>query len=846
MSNQGTIRLKVTNGAPAIEKLWNGRFKLEFLCDNNSPKEDWYYDNISSILPDYGILQETNFGSGVSEDWEAIPSSVYPDMRLVETEYLYIPAMGDKRVKLTYETLTDSWVEEKSEDTDYELNGLKRVSRTFVALPGTTYDKVVGTNTINSDGTTLYLGSFKIEKTEAKWKLTEVWLEAGTLSETLDNVGSQKAKVIETIGADPATPSGYSLASKQESNLEGFQTNRFTFLKNNVELSRSEDKVGSQLAITTEVFNPTSDPTEAGYSIANEQESDVDGIPTKRFTFLKDNVVLSESEDKVGSQLAIVKEVFNGTPTTPAGYLLANTQKSDVEGIPTSRYTFLKPSVLSESTDNVGSQEAKVIETFSETPVTPTGYSLANTQVSDFEGIKTNRYTFLKDNVELSRSEDRVGSQLAITTQVFNPTSDPTEAGYSVARKEVSDVDGIPTKRFTFLKPSILSLQQEFVGGATTVQVSAFGMTESQVDADLSEVTASHILISQSEGDYEGISTRQFTYEVDDFEERDRVGNDLLRIQETELSASPFADGDVGTTTKLDGGTTLYLGSENIDNGNNVKRRIRIWMEAGTLNISTATESTGLNRVSTTFLHIEGTTNGPIVSRSEQNVLGLKTITVSTLERSDGLSITNETPTNTFGAMFNFTYPGVVGASSVTTTSVQNGVVADSAVNRFFYQSSPVERPIPATSYVFFQLSSLPVTADYVYGGASGLWSPSEWAGGIYYGWRYQRDNFGTPIGERPSFRGFRAVENDSEVASVFTSLTGTATDDDGLSGTLLLNGTTFEISVSGGPEKPDGNTYTLGTIDIEPAFIDEDGVQYYKKVITVATIPTQGGSVIT
>ena len=102
MSNQGTIRLKVTNGAPEIEKLWNGRFKLEFLCDNNSPKEDWYYDNISSILPDYGILQETNFGSGVSEDWEAIPSSVYPDMRLVETEYLYIPAMGDKRVKLTY------------------------------------------------------------------------------------------------------------------------------------------------------------------------------------------------------------------------------------------------------------------------------------------------------------------------------------------------------------------------------------------------------------------------------------------------------------------------------------------------------------------------------------------------------------------------------------------------------------------------------------------------------------------------------------------------------------------------------------------------------------------------
>jgi len=206
MSNQGTIRLKVTNSAPAIEKLWNGRFRLEFLCDNNSPKEDWYYDNISSILPDYGILQDTNFGSGVSEDWEAIPGSVYPDMRLVETEYVFIPSIGDKRVKLTYETLTAFWVEEKTEDTDYELNGLKRVSRTFVALPATAYDKVVGTSTIDSNGTTLYLGSLKIEKTDAKWSLTEMWLEAGTLSETLDNVGSQKAKVIETIGSDPLRP----------------------------------------------------------------------------------------------------------------------------------------------------------------------------------------------------------------------------------------------------------------------------------------------------------------------------------------------------------------------------------------------------------------------------------------------------------------------------------------------------------------------------------------------------------------------------------------------------------------------------------------------------------------
>ena len=330
MSNQGTIRLKVTNDAPAIEKLWNGRFKLEFLCDNNSPKTDWYSENISSILPDYGILQDTNFGSGVSEDWEAIPASVYPDMRLVETEYVYIRSMGDKRVRLTYETLTASWVEEKDEDTDYELNGLKRVSRTFVALPDTAYDKVVGTSTIDSDGTTLYLGSFKIEKTDAKWSLTEVWLEAGTLSETLDNVGSQKAKVIETIGTDPATPTGYLLASKQESNFEGFQTNRFTFLKPSV-LSRNVDtrNNGKLKVETVEAFNEIPTSTISGVQISIRQ-SDVEGIPTNQYVFaLGIGEVERSSETKNQGALTITTVTSLGSPGTATGVQIEATTREE-------------------------------------------------------------------------------------------------------------------------------------------------------------------------------------------------------------------------------------------------------------------------------------------------------------------------------------------------------------------------------------------------------------------------------------------------------------------------------------------------------------------------------------
>jgi hypothetical protein len=230
MSNQGTIRLKVTNGAPAIEKLWNGRFKLEFFCDNNSPREDWYYENVSALLPEYGILQATNFGSGVSEDWEAIPDSVYPNMRLVLAEYPYNVRAGKHYVKLTYETLTASWVEEKDEDTDYELNGLKRVSRTFVALPGTVYDKVVGTSTIDSGGTTLYLGSFKIEKTEAKWELTEVWFEAGTLSESSSNESEGVIKVTTVFFHTAGVTVGPIIAQSTD-NIDGLPTISITTLQ---------------------------------------------------------------------------------------------------------------------------------------------------------------------------------------------------------------------------------------------------------------------------------------------------------------------------------------------------------------------------------------------------------------------------------------------------------------------------------------------------------------------------------------------------------------------------------------------------------------------------------------
>jgi len=54
MSGQGTSNLVIVNGMPAVEKLWNGRFRLEFFCDPSNKVEGWYNGNISGWLPPFG------------------------------------------------------------------------------------------------------------------------------------------------------------------------------------------------------------------------------------------------------------------------------------------------------------------------------------------------------------------------------------------------------------------------------------------------------------------------------------------------------------------------------------------------------------------------------------------------------------------------------------------------------------------------------------------------------------------------------------------------------------------------------------------------------------------------
>ncbi len=460
-----TNRLKLV-GQPSVEQLQNGRYRLTVTCSTINSREDWYSANKDRIFPDFGSLQsaEMSIDGLAPREGEA-----YADMRLTKVasgNRSGMGAVGDYNVELTYETLGSAFVQVKDDTTDYELNGLRRVTRTSIAEAGTDYAKTVGTSFIdhqinNETAVRCYLASYSVDDTDSFRQVQEVYVEAGTLSETLDNVGSQKAKVIETIGADPATPADYSLASKQESDFEGFQTNRFTFLR-----------------------------------------------------------------------------------------------------------------------------------------------------------------------------------------------------------------------------PSILSLSQERTGGATTVQVRAFELTEAEVDSLLSEVTSSHILISQSESDYDGIVTSQFTYEIDDFEIESQAEDGMEIIVRTELSATDFSSGVIGTSTYK----TLFLIEENIDNGNAIKKRTSRYSEAGVLSISPLEDdgfslapsyvyvTTGAPASSMTGLVTpDGTALGTSVTWFEpkvQNVEGFPTYT----QQVSTVSITgDEVKIHSVNKFFTITEPGVMSTGGAFNSAEKSG-----------------------------------------------------------------------------------------------------------------------------------------------------------------------------
>tara|TARA_R110001592_G_scaffold201951_2_gene451192 strand:+ start:28 stop:2490 length:2463 start_codon:yes stop_codon:yes gene_type:complete len=813
-----TNRLKL-NGTPSVEKLQNGRYKLTVECTTMNSREDWYSANKARLFPDFGSLQSAEMSiDGLAPR----TGEAYTDMRLTDVKAgnrSTVNGKAEYNVILTYETLGATFVKVKDDDISESENGLRKVKRIIIAEAGTDYVdestppvlKQVGITTITSQidtetAITCTLASYEIFDTDSYREVNELYMQAGTLSETKDKVGSELSIVKETFASTPAAITDYSIANEQESNVDGIPTKRFTFLKDDVKLSDSEDNVGSQNAITEQWFNPSlvdapsADPVtvdrrlKSGYSLAQENISDVEGIATRSFTFLKNNVVLSVSEDRVGSQLAITNEVFKPSNDAFAG--------KNVSGVALS------------------------------------GYSEASREKSKFEGIPTLRYTFLKDDVKLSESEDEVGSQNSITEEWFKPAATRNvKTNYELARTDASDVEGIPTERYTFLKPSIISLRQDFSNGLKKVSIQAFGMTAAEVTSELTEVTADHLLVSQTESDYEGIKTSTFEYQIDESFVTDFELNGLKQLTLIELSLSAFTSQTVGSLSATGVTLGLRLGSQETDNGGTIKVRESLWYEDGVLSQQRRSESDGVYRSTTTFLGEIPSTGtpivGPIISKTEDNVGGLKTITVSTLQNADGGSLVAATggaqPVASHSILSEFSYPGVVTISQLTLSGTGSTYTF---VARDFSLQPPAVSKVPATLKVSFLPTSAPA-----YTSTDGLWNPTTWAQGSSrgIGWNY------LPFSISRGFRGYRIDGIASDAANTVSGV-GTTVQFDMISGRRIFGNTTWKIQVNGGPPDPVGGVYTLD-YEVSLAFEDINGTAYYKhREIVSDAIPVQAG----
>ena len=327
-----TNRLKLI-GTPAVEQLQNGRYQLTVNCTTMNSREDWYSANKARIFPDFGSLESAEMSiDGLAPR----TGEAYTDMRLVSVQSstqqeTYI-------VTLVYQTLGDSFVQVKDDTVSYTESGLRRVTRESIAKAGTSFQKTVGTTSISSQidsetAVTCILASYEVDDTDSYREVTELYIEAGTISETKDKVGSQLAIIKETFASTPTTPSGYSIANEQESNVDGIPTKRFTFLNPSVlsrNISERNGGIGTTGKLRTEVveaFGPTDPSTTISGVKIGEEVSNVEGIPTKRFTFAKGAGEISRSKRQSSGALAGTTELTvttYGAASTEGNVLIAS------------------------------------------------------------------------------------------------------------------------------------------------------------------------------------------------------------------------------------------------------------------------------------------------------------------------------------------------------------------------------------------------------------------------------------------------------------------------------------------------------------------------------------------
>ena len=737
----GNANIHQVSEIPEITKLPNGRLRVVRRF-NKFTREDVDNANYGSLMGDFGDLDTAG---------QQLVNQGYTDLQLIsveiDTRFNSVSNNSNAVLVKTYETLTSSFVQVTDEDQIEELeNGIKRLTRVFRAQSGTTYSGDVGTTNAGGSLTNFILSKSDLKDSGAFAELTLTFLTTGITDVREDIIGSQKAIVITKVGSEPTTSeasarsdiayddsSNWSIARKDVTREGGLQVYTYTFLLDNTVLSQSQDKQGSLKTEVIEVFNPRG--TIEGLKLYGGSGLEGDYFKVDTLYNNKNNY----HKPVTGTYPIFVSYNAVNSKWEAGQFNLTYAQSDDINphnplDPPVTGWTVVTNSYQGWVAEDFEVDNILFTEFDTTVPSSTSGfkfshryekdgYSLISEQISNIDGIPTVRYTFAKNNSIISVSEDKIGSQNAIVNEIFNPTSETITgvdsdnsalSGYSEVDRIESNYDGIKTIRVRFLKPSILSVTQDFVEDINTIQVTAFNKTATEVSSELGEVTTNHKLINQREENHDGISTNTYTFEKNESDVVEYTANNRLQVTRTLYESSGYnynANYDVGTTTLTFNNTTLTLSALRVNKrgtGSTFVKLEAVFTEPGESSRSETTGPTsmpGTEQVTitssgSTAITLTETDDIKLINKQQQNNNGFSTFVRSYIKGTDATTTTNVYVIDrTYKINSNGNYSSVGGPST--------GIIGD-----YFQATSSDTLGSGVTAYLVGQIIGTKVTYE--------------------------------------------------------------------------------------------------------------------------------------
>jgi hypothetical protein len=714
-----------------------------------------------------------------------------------------------------YETLPESAELQVGSNTRLLLeDGRAAVQAEFLQFSTGTYAPgTVGTTTAPGDASA-YLQKSEQTNDGTLRRITRTYVYAGTLSTDDESLqgGALLKKTIVSAKTVPTTPAGYTLVGSPVQSPNGLPVYTYTYYKGDGEVSRTWS--------ASENANVNVDP---------------------------DDPLSSPGIIRCVIRHLTAPSVTTNPITGPSSFILLDLASSQADGhvIWTATYVGGAPGTVSTKIDtsNNGALLITTIRSIHSIPSTPSGYTTIGTDYTAGDGVILYTYRFAKGTGEISRDIDYSQSSDQGTTGVTRTTIrylvapaatvQPTSLSGSVEiSRNVSEADGhriwttvwakgtglvTSTNRLSN-KGKLVVYRRTSLGTAPTAPTATIGGTVVSTDTGYREAEGFKVY------DYEwaeGVGT------VQDLKSLRNCGK-LVVYRKVALGTAPSAP-----AATISGTVTLTADNSREESG--VTIYDREWAEGvGIIREHIQERDGGLRLLGREILAAPGTTSvsayapaaGILLPLRWEELEGARLLSAVWVQKFDGT--TPIAQTLAFERYVDFTYPGRAKVIYTTTT-----VAAITKTAYDLYRSPPVTAKVLATVKISYQ------TAATVGSLAQTHWNPTEWAT-LYPNYRAATTVAGgIPKSTPETLVGYRAI---STTAVTFNGGSAAYVTETALGDPVFIasSGTPYSLKLEGGPAAPDGNTYTLGEPTVEPAFISDAGVQYYRRTVIEATIPSQ------